>query len=118
LRFSIASKLIDEVDLDVVPLDICGIVLESLYIYERKTMFFQNENKYHLTKYGVEYIVRAYSTKANPSLISAGQVKRAINSCKNLVPTIVKTKEPNKSNSLDDLNPLHKNEMLEMRQVF
>ena len=31
VRFSIASKLIDEVDLDVVPLDMCGIVLGSLY---------------------------------------------------------------------------------------
>jgi hypothetical protein len=36
IRFSIASKLIDEVDLDVVPLDICGIVLESPYLYDRK----------------------------------------------------------------------------------
>jgi hypothetical protein len=40
IRFSIASKLIDEVDLDVVPLDICGIVLGSPYIYDRKEVFF------------------------------------------------------------------------------
>jgi hypothetical protein len=32
VRFDIASKLIDEVDLDVVPLDICGIVLGSPYL--------------------------------------------------------------------------------------
>jgi hypothetical protein len=66
----------------------------------------------------VEYIVRAHNMEANPSLISAGQMKRAIHTCKNLVLTIVKTKEPDKSNALDALNPLHKNEMLEMRQVF
>jgi hypothetical protein len=36
VRFSIASKLIDEVDLDVVSLDICGIVLGSPYLYDRK----------------------------------------------------------------------------------
>jgi len=36
IRFAIASKLIDEVDLDVVPLDICGIVLGSPYIYDIK----------------------------------------------------------------------------------
>jgi hypothetical protein len=36
IRFSIASKLIDEVDLDIVPLDICGIVLGSPYLYDRK----------------------------------------------------------------------------------
>ena len=29
LRFAITSNLIDEVELDVVPLDICGIVLGS-----------------------------------------------------------------------------------------
>jgi hypothetical protein len=53
--FFIASKLIDEVDLDVVPLDICGIVLGSPYIYDRKEVLFHHENKYHLTKGGVEY---------------------------------------------------------------
>jgi hypothetical protein len=31
LRFSITTKFIDEVDLDVIPLDICGIVLGSPY---------------------------------------------------------------------------------------
>jgi hypothetical protein len=43
--FSIASKLIDEVDLDVVPLDICGIVLGSPYLYDRKAVFFRHEKK-------------------------------------------------------------------------
>jgi hypothetical protein len=38
--FSIASKLIDEVDSDVVPLDMCGIVLGSPYLYDRKVVFF------------------------------------------------------------------------------
>jgi hypothetical protein len=50
IRFDIASKLIDEVDLDVVPLNICGIVLGSPYLYDRKTIFFRHENKYHFTK--------------------------------------------------------------------
>jgi hypothetical protein len=40
LSFSIASKMIDEVDLDVVPLDVCGIVLGSPYLYDRQVMFF------------------------------------------------------------------------------
>jgi hypothetical protein len=53
VKFSIASKLIDEVDLDVVSLDICGMVLGSPYLYDRKTIFFSHENKYHLTKGGV-----------------------------------------------------------------
>jgi hypothetical protein len=36
VRFAIASELIDEVDLDVVSLDICGIVLGNPYLYDRK----------------------------------------------------------------------------------
>jgi hypothetical protein len=50
VRFSISSKLIDEVDLDVVSLDIWGIVLGSPYIYDRKAIFFRHENKYDLIK--------------------------------------------------------------------
>jgi hypothetical protein len=94
LKFVIASKLVDEVDLDVVPLYIFGIVLgPSPYLYDRKTIFFRKENKYHLTKDGVEYIVMDHGTEANPSLISVGQMKRAIHTYKNLVLTLVKTKD-------------------------
>ena len=39
LRFSITSRLVDEVDLDVVPLDICGIVLGSPYLYDSQAIF-------------------------------------------------------------------------------
>jgi hypothetical protein len=106
--FSITSNLIDEVDLDVVPLDIYGIVLGSPYLYEIKYILFRKENKYHLTKYGVEYIVRAHSMEANPSLIITGQMKRVINTCKNIVLTIVKTKYPYKFNAHDAFDPLHK----------
>ena len=69
--FSIASKLIDEVDLDVLPLDICGIVLGSPYLYDRKAVFFRHENKYHLTKGGMEYIVRSHNMRVNTTLVSA-----------------------------------------------
>ena len=36
LRFAITTNFIDEVELDVVPLDISGIVLGSPYLYDRK----------------------------------------------------------------------------------
>ena len=38
LRFAITSGFVDEVDLDVVMLDICGIVLGSPYLYDRKVI--------------------------------------------------------------------------------
>ena len=50
LKFAITSKFIDEVEFDVVPLDIYGIVLGSPYLYDRKTIFYKEYNQYHLFK--------------------------------------------------------------------
>ena len=61
----------DEVELDVVPLDICGIVLGSPYLYDCKVVCYREQNKYHLFKDGIEYIVRAHKTKASLAIVSA-----------------------------------------------
>ena len=42
LKFAITEKFMDEVELDVVPLDICGIVLGSPYLYDRKQSFIES----------------------------------------------------------------------------
>ena len=42
VKFVIASQLVDEVKLDVIPLDICGMVLRSPYLYDRKEIFFRH----------------------------------------------------------------------------
>ena len=60
LRFMITSSFIDEVELDVVPLDICEMVLGSPYLYDRKATFYRGWNKYHVFKDGIEFIVRAH----------------------------------------------------------
>jgi hypothetical protein len=93
LRFSITANYIDEVDLDVIPLDICGIVLGSPYLYDRREIFHIHENKYHLFKNGVEYIVRAHTKKMNLSLTNARQMKRLVNASKNLVLLMIKPKD-------------------------
>jgi hypothetical protein len=100
IRFDIASKLIVEVDLDVVSLDICGIVLGSPYIYDRKTIFFRHENKYHLTKGGVEYIVRAHNMRVNKTLASAGKMKKLININKRYSLMVIKEKDVGTSDAL------------------
>ena len=41
LHFEITSSFIDEVELDVVPLDICGMVLGSPYLYDRKAVCYK-----------------------------------------------------------------------------
>ena len=90
VRFAIATKLIEEVEMDVVPLDICGIVLGSPYLYDRDAIFFRKENKYHLTKEGVEYVVRAHNKKINATLVSAGQMKKLIKNNKKYVLMVVR----------------------------
>jgi hypothetical protein len=42
LKFAITSKFVDEVEFDVVPLDICGIVLGSPYLYDKKKSSIEN----------------------------------------------------------------------------
>ena len=93
LRFSITTTFKDEVELDVIPLDIYGIVLESTYLYDRRAIFHHHENKYHLFKNGVEYMVRAHTKKLNLSLVNVGQMKRLVNASKNFVLLMIKPKE-------------------------
>jgi hypothetical protein len=69
IRFAITSKFFDEVELDVVPLVIYVIVLGSPYLFDRKAIFYHEENKYHLFKDGIEYIVRSHRIKTNISLV-------------------------------------------------
>jgi hypothetical protein len=42
LRFSISSNFVDEVTCDVVPLNECGMVLGSPYLYDCKEIFYEN----------------------------------------------------------------------------
>jgi hypothetical protein len=44
----------------VVPLDICGMVLEIPYSHHMKAIFYREQNKYHLFKDGIEFIVRVH----------------------------------------------------------
>jgi hypothetical protein len=110
--FDIASKLIDEVDLDVVSLHICGIVLGSPYLYDRKVVFFIHENKYHLTKGGVEYIVRSHSMRVNTTLVSVGQIKRLINTNKRYVLMVVREKDVRTYDAFQGCDPSCKKEFV------
>jgi hypothetical protein len=76
----------------VVPLDISGIVLGSPYLYDMKEIFYREDNKYQLTKYGKEYIVRDHLKKLNLSLIKLGKMKRIVNVSKRYLVMVVKAK--------------------------
>ena len=58
----------------MVPVDICGVVLGSPYLYDRDALFYKREHIYHLKKDGVEFIVRAHRNK-NHLNINANQMK-------------------------------------------
>ena len=90
LKFSITAHFLDEVELDVIPIDICGIVLGSPFLYDRRDIFHRHENKYHLFKNGIEYIVRSHNKKLNVSLVNAGQMKRIVNVSQNFALLMVK----------------------------
>ena len=69
LRFAISSQFIDDVLVDVVPLGLHGIVLGSLYLFDKKVVFHQEENRYHLLKEGVKFIIRSNRSRTSPSLL-------------------------------------------------
>ena len=70
-KFAITSNYIDEVELDVILLDICGIILVSPYLYDRDAIFYRKEHVYHLNKDGIKYIIRAHKIKDHLNLINA-----------------------------------------------
>ena len=93
LRFAITSKFIDEVEFDVVPLDICGIVLGSPYLYDRKAIFYREHKKYHLFKDRIEYIIRAHHMKNEGSIVNTGHLKMIVNASSKLTLMFVAASE-------------------------
>ena len=64
IRFVISVHFIDEVDLDVIPLDICGVVLGSPYMYMRDAILMRRANQYRLIKDGKSFIINAHKGKS------------------------------------------------------
>jgi len=82
IRFVISVDFIDEVDLDVIPLDVCGVVFGSPYMYMRDAIFMRRDNKYRL-KDGKSFIINMHKDKPNVSLVSANQTNKLISYNKN-----------------------------------
>jgi hypothetical protein len=74
LWFEITSSFIDEVESDVVPLDICEMVLGSPYLYDGKAIFYREQNKYHIFKDVIEFIMRAHHMKTNLTVVTTGNM--------------------------------------------
>jgi hypothetical protein len=52
IKFVVSVDFIDEVELDVLPLDVCKVVFGSPYMYMRDVIFMWRANQYHFIKDG------------------------------------------------------------------
>jgi len=64
----------EEVVVDIVPLDMCGVILGSLYLYVRDAIFRRRENPYQLVKDGKAFTINAHKDTTKISLINPHQV--------------------------------------------
>ena len=71
IRFVISADFIVEVDLDVVPLDICGVLFGSPYMYMRDAIFMRRANQYRLIKDRKSFIINVQKGNSKISLVSA-----------------------------------------------
>jgi hypothetical protein len=85
IKFFVSVDFIDEVELDVVPLDVCGVVFGNLYMYMRDAIFMQRAGQYRLIKDEKFFIINVDKGKSKLSLVSANQDKKLISSSKNYV---------------------------------
>jgi hypothetical protein len=72
------ANCIDEMEVDVVPLDVCGVVLGIPYMYMRDAILTRRENQYHLIKDGSYFIINAHIGKYKIFLVSANQANKLI----------------------------------------
>jgi hypothetical protein len=83
--FSITTNNIVEVEIDVVPLDVCGVVFGSPYMYMRDSIFTRRENQHYLIKDGNYLIKNSHKGKSKISLVSATQANKLIGSSRKFV---------------------------------
>jgi len=116
LKFGINRDFIDEVLLDIFPLDICGIVQGIPYLWDRDALFYRKENKYRFIKDEIKYMVNAHRNKEKSvSLIIVGKSKRLINGGKIFVLSMVRSQnEVEIIKALDECDPHYKEKVKEV----
>ena len=122
LRFAITTNFVDKVELDVIPLDICWVVLGSLsicfHIYDLDAIFHRKKNEHHLFKYGIEYVVRAHRIKTNLDIINVSQMKTLINSSKKYICVVVKEQPKDKYDDFQGVYSHFKDKLVEIVDYY
>jgi hypothetical protein len=94
IKFVISVDFIDEVELDVVPLDVCDVVFGTPYMYIRDVIFMWRANQYRLIKDGKSYIINTHKGKSKISMVSANQDKKLISSSKKYIFLFLRENHP------------------------
>ena len=75
IKFSICANFIDEVELDIVSLNLCGVDFGSPYIYMRDFTLMPIEKQGHIIKDENPYVINAHKSKSMVSLICSTKPK-------------------------------------------
>ena len=71
-----SAKYVDEVEVNTIPLDVCGVVFEIPYMYMKDVIFMMRDNRYHLIKDKISFIINAHKGKSKISLVSVHQARK------------------------------------------
>jgi len=71
LKFVIIAKYIDEVVVDVVPLEICGVILGNPYMWDSDGIYYKRLNKLRLVKDGKVFLANTHKSKKKLPLVTA-----------------------------------------------
>ncbi|XP_031492064.1 uncharacterized protein LOC116258802 [Nymphaea colorata] len=110
VKFAITSRFIDEVICDVVPLDVCQVVLGSPYLWLRDGHYHRRAQEYELTKDGKQFVITRDNIAPPTDLMTAEQVKRVVNACQRFVLLLVRLVQPCEKNATIHLMNTHKKE--------
>ncbi|XP_026452221.1 uncharacterized protein LOC113352638 [Papaver somniferum] len=79
---------------DVVPLDVCQVVLGSPYLWDRDATLHRRKQNYTFTKDGESLVIRPiYSPLEGASLITATQSKRLVNASIKFILLVIRSLE-------------------------
>ena len=85
-KFAFDEQYIDEVTCDVVPLDVCHVMLGSPYLWDRDATLYRREQKYSFVKNGRTFVIKSIASPlVGSSLITATQAKRLVNAGRKFV---------------------------------
>jgi len=79
---------------NIVPIDVCGVVFISPYMYIRDAIFIRRVNQYHFIKDGKSFIMNAHKGKFRISLVSDNHAKKLINSSRKFLLHFLRENKP------------------------